>query len=145
MEKMKYYLDSNIFIYAEISSGAEGKLSKNILLLMESEKIKCVTSCLTIDEVVWKIGKETDRKTGIEVGKRMPELPNLEILPVKTTTIATALELMEKHKLGPRDSIHIATMIENGVFSAISEDSDFDKIREIKRLSPEKAAKVLKT
>ena len=70
---MKCYLDSNVFIYYEISSGINRELSGGVLKLMESGKIGGFTSCLTIDEVVWIVSKHIDKETGIKVGKKMME------------------------------------------------------------------------
>jgi len=51
-----------------------------------------------------------------------------------------AFELFERYKakgLPPRDLIHAAVMINNGLTQVISADKHFDAIKEIKRVRPE--------
>ena len=43
---------------------------------------------------------------------------------------------MEKYKIKPRDAIHAAIALENGIETIVSYDRDFDKLEEIKRLDP---------
>ncbi len=47
-----------------------------------------------------------------------------------------AQKLVEKYKIKPRDAIHSATSLSLNINEIISEDSDFDKVEELKRLSP---------
>ena len=53
---------------------------------------------------------------------------------VSSLTPLTALEFMEKYKLKPRDAFHVAIMENFGIKEIVSDDSDFDKVREIKRI-----------
>jgi len=41
-----------------------------------------------------------------------------------------------KYEIKPRDAIHAATALENGIEIIVSYDRDFDKLEEIKRLDP---------
>ncbi len=51
---------------------------------------------------------------------------------------------MEKYDLKPRDAIHLSAAIEHSVFTIISEDKDFDKVKEIERLDFVKALRKFK-
>lgn len=73
----------------------------------------------------------------------MLELLNLEIIGIKPETLRKALAIMEKYRLKPRDAIHIASMLEKEVFTIITEDSDFKKVKEIKAFSFSEFAKKL--
>ena len=44
-----------------------------------------------------------------------------------------AQSLMDKYKLSPRDSIHVASALSRKATIIISDDEDFDQIKEIKR------------
>ena len=45
------------------------------------------------------------------------------------------LSLYDQTGLDPRDAIHVASMKKLGVSTLISEDSDFDKIDELERVT----------
>jgi predicted nucleic acid-binding protein len=74
----------------------------------------------------------------------MFELP-LRIFPVYPETVYKALDFMEKYKLKPRDAIHTASMVENGVKTIVTEDPDFVRIKEIKVLKLAEFLERLKT
>lgn len=60
------YLDANVFIFVQMSSGKEGALARMILKAMEEGMFKAITNILTVDEVVWAIRKETDYTSAIK-------------------------------------------------------------------------------
>ncbi|MCK4614874.1 MAG: type II toxin-antitoxin system VapC family toxin, partial [Thermoplasmata archaeon] len=97
------------------------------------------TSSLAMDEIVWVAMKEMgDRKKALILCKSILEIPNLKILDVTGGDILKALWFMEKYsKLKPRDAIHLAVCFNAGIFTIISDDSDFNDIEEITRESLE--------
>ena len=42
-------------------------------------------------------------------------------------------EIIEKYNLKPRDAIHVASALTNNIKEIVSDDPDFDKVKEIKR------------
>ena len=48
--------------------------------------------------------------------------------------VSQAIEIYKKNKLDPRDAIHLAAMQSKKIKTIYSSDSDFDKIKEIKRI-----------
>jgi len=58
----------------------------------------------------------------------------MEFVNVDETVLTQAQRLMEKYKLGPRDAIHIACALVRKTRCIISDDEDFDKIKEITRV-----------
>ena len=127
------YLDTNIFIYASIDESEIGKKCSEIISLHLNEKKDVATSCLTWDEVVYGIRKKVGKEMSIIQGKNLIEMQNLLWLDTNNLIISKAQELMEAYNLKPRDAIHAATAIVNGIKEIISDDSDFDKVKEIKR------------
>ncbi len=115
-------------------SFAIGEQSRAIIGLLNTCKIKGITSSLTLDEVIWIVWKEKAKELGIRAGRGIFKVSNLDIVGVSKKTILSAIELMEEYDLKPRDAIHLSVAIEHGVFTIISEDKDFDKVREIERL-----------
>jgi predicted nucleic acid-binding protein len=50
--------------------------------------------------------------------------------------ISRAQTLLEEHNLKPRDAIHAATAIRNGIDKILSYDEDFDTLPNLVRVSP---------
>lgn len=137
---MTVYLDSNVFIYAvtehEISEASRQALGK-----IEKGESEAATSVLTVDEVVWIVQNQADRSTGIETGRRLLEMKNLEILDLEAGISLRSLELMENTDLNPRDSLHAASALENRVYSVVSSDKDLEGAEDIERVTVEEFAR----
>ena len=130
------YIDSNVFIYPILYQGKKADNAKKILSKMVNGEIACATSSLTLDEVMWVIINEANRKKALQIGKDILILPNLKILDVKNEHIMQSITLMEKYKkLKPRDAIHLSVCTTAGIFRFITDDADFDHISEINRIT----------
>lgn len=130
------YLDANVFIYpviyeAEVISKA--KKAKGILKRVEEGRLKAYTSTLTWDEVVWVTSKVLGFSDAINQGVKLLGFPNLGFIEVHETVIAKAQKLLEKYALKPRDAIHAASALQKGLREVISDDREFDRIKEIRR------------
>ena len=66
------------------------------------------------------------------------DMPKLRLTEVNGDLLALALSLMKKYRLDPRDSIHAATSIKEKADLMISEDTDFDRVKEFRRQGIEK-------
>ena len=130
------YLDSNVFLYPILYEGKKSKRAERILTSMVKGKTTCCTASLTIDEILWVVTNKVSRDEALEIAKDIFELPNLRILDVSAIDALNAIGLMEKYKrLKPRDAIHGAVCMGAGISTIVSDDNDFDKIKEIKRES----------
>jgi predicted nucleic acid-binding protein len=130
------YLDSNVFIYPVIyqtETQPKAKKAKEILFNIENGKLSACTSTLTWDEVVWVISKTMGRNEGINQGRKLLGFPNLEFISADENVLTLAQRLVDKYKLNPRDSIHVASALRKRTKSIISDDTDFDQVKEIKR------------
>ncbi len=132
--KATIYLDTNIFVYAAINNDILGEKCRQILSDISKDKIAAHTSSLTWDEVVYAIWKKEGKEKAIEEGKLFLQLPNISFFNVSTVIISKAQELIENYAIKPRDAIHIATAIVNGINQIVSDDPDFDKVKELKRI-----------
>jgi predicted nucleic acid-binding protein len=63
---------------------------------------------------------------------------NISILPIMNSTIIIAFEISETYKMGGRDSLIVASLLEYNIKEIYSHDKDFDKIKLIKRIDPVK-------
>jgi predicted nucleic acid-binding protein len=131
------YVDANVFIYPVIYDEnriVEANVSKSILLKIVNGEIKACTSYLTWDEIVYVISRVSGQDNGKQAGSNFLLFPNLRILGVDEEIIKYAQGLIEKYDLNPRDAIHAASAIQNGVSEIITNDNDFDAVNELKRL-----------
>ena len=127
------YLDANVFIYAAVSEKTRGERCRSLIKGISEGKENAATSALTFDEVLWRVKKERGKDAALLVGKAMLEMPNLTLLDVTGEILWEAYRLIRDYGLDPRDGIHAACCLKAGATKMISEDSDFDKVREIKR------------
>ncbi len=128
------YIDSNVFIFAALNNEELGNSAKLILEKVENRSIEASTSSLTFDEVVWIVKKNRSFEDAVSIGEAFLGMEGLHLIDVNQDLLALAISIMKKYKTDPRDSIHAATAITQKADIVISEDSDFDKITEIKRI-----------
>lgn len=132
------YVDSNVFISSFMSEDKKAQQCKTILAKISNNEITAFTSVLTWDEIVWSARKHLSIRDSLDEGKKFLEFPYLKVLDANEIIIKTSQDLMERYNLKPRDSIHAATMLINGIKQIISDDPDFDGIKKIKRIPTEK-------
>jgi predicted nucleic acid-binding protein len=138
--KREFYLDSNVFIHAAVYHEAgRGGTAKKILLRMTRGEIEGYTSSLTWDELVWVVKRIEGLDAARKAGAKFLQLANLKILSVNNV-VELAQKLIEKYDINPRDAIHLACALKNGVREIISDDSDLDKVKEITRIPLAEAA-----
>lgn len=128
------YLDTNIFIHSIIGDDLKSRSCLNVLAKVFAGNTLAGTSVLTWDEFFYVLKKEMGREKALEESKSFLSIPNLLFLDTTEEVISRAQLLSEKYILDPRDAIHAATAIVNGCKEIISDDSDFDKIKELKRI-----------
>jgi len=136
------YVDTNVFVYPTIyDEKVEKKASaaKQILMKIAEGRLKSATASLTWDELVWIIRKVFGAKIAVEEGEKFLKFPNLRILAVDEKVIKEAQKLIKKYNLKPRDAIHAACALKNGIKRILSDDPDFDRVKEIKRVELTKA------
>ena len=134
-EEKKVYIDANIFIYAAINRNEEGELSRKVLEKVKEGKLKAYTSALTFDEVFWKVKKERSKDDAIKISGAFLHFPNLRFIDVTYEITLLSLRIIKKYNLKPRDAIHAACCLVNNINTIITEDVDFDRVKELTRKS----------
>lgn len=130
------YIDSNVFIYPAIyqtEAQQKAKKAKEILHKIENGELSAYTSTLTWDEVVWVVSRVMGRNDGIAQGRKLLGFPNLKFINADENVLTQAQTLIDKYKLSPRDSIHVASALVRNIKAVISDDADFDQVQEIER------------
>ncbi|MBS3171129.1 type II toxin-antitoxin system VapC family toxin [Candidatus Woesearchaeota archaeon] len=130
-EKKTYYLDANVFIYAILNDLELGNKCREILRQAHLGKFKCITSCLTFDEILWNVRKIRPKEFN-NICSNILNL-NIKFVEVNKIILHKMTEILKKYDLKPRDTLHLATMYVNNCKEIISEDDDFDVVEEIKR------------
>lgn len=128
------YLDTNIFLNPILATDSKSDKCLEILSKIASGKIEGCTSILTWDEFLYVLQKKQGVKKSQENGKALLATPNLIFIEAGEETIKKAQNLVENYQLKPRDAIHAATAILNNCIEIASDDKDFDKIKELKRI-----------
>ncbi|MGC8848984.1 MAG: type II toxin-antitoxin system VapC family toxin, partial [Candidatus Bathyarchaeia archaeon] len=118
---------------ADEKTEVKASLAKDILLKIARGEAEAATSTLTWDELVWS----TRRLLGVEVatreGEKFLRFPNLKLLSMDGKTLWEAQRLVRIYGLKPRDAIHSASAIRNGTKEIVSDDPDFDALKELRR------------
>ena len=133
---MKVYIDANIFLYPLLKDDSKADRFKEIIFGIVTKKFDGITSVLTWDEIVFITRKFLGRKISIIEGAKFLRVPNLVFIDTTKNIIREAQRLIEIYNLKPRDAIHIATALSQNCAEIISDDLDFDVVKEIKRIAP---------
>ncbi|TES98588.1 MAG: PIN domain-containing protein [Promethearchaeota archaeon] len=131
-------IDSNIIIYALNSDLPEHEPCKELFeRIADGKEIAGIPSIVFMESyhaLVYKF-----KFLSSEVKHRLSAIldsENVIIYTISTSTILFAFEIASQYKIGGRDSLIAASLLENNVKEIYSHDADFDKINEITRVDP---------
>lgn len=134
--KAMMYLDANVFIYPHTGQGVKSDASIVLLAKVALGELEAGTSVLSWDEVQHALRRKIPKEQALEVSKNMLFMNNLLWFEADAALLEKAQFLTETCNLQPRDAIHAATAILNGCREIISDDPDFDRVKELKRVAP---------
>jgi predicted nucleic acid-binding protein len=127
------YIDSNVFVYAALNTEKLGDRARSLLSKIQRGKEQAVTSALAFDELVWVVKKHRSMEDAVSAGEALLNFPNLKLVVINGDLLVSALNLIKKYNLDPRDAIHAATALMEKAKTFVSTDSHFDRITELKR------------
>ena len=128
------YLDANFFIFALLDNTKKGEKARVMQKEIIGGKYIAFTSALALDEIMWVLIKNNKKNILRKAIEDIYAMPNLEVREVSSLVPVHALEFMEKYNLKPRDAFHAAIMKQFQLKEIASDDSDFDKVKELKRI-----------
>lgn len=131
------YIDSNIFIFAAMDRTDLGEGCRKVLQMIQDREITCASSYLTVDEVIWVLKKKLGKENAVRISKATLSLP-VKWLDVDRSIISSMIDNYRENTLDPRDCLHLSSMKANGIDTILTEDSDFDNIKGIRRLNIER-------
>ncbi|MFH0848164.1 MAG: type II toxin-antitoxin system VapC family toxin [archaeon] len=130
---MKIFLDANFLIYLNTLTGDERIPLDDLFLRLLKEEL--YTNLLVLDETLYisKTKYRVPYDTTLSFLKRII-LPYAAPIAVEESDIEDVETFLLKYGLKPSDAIHLATMEKEGVTHIVTEDEEFDRIKETKRI-----------
>jgi len=124
------FVDANFLIYLNL--GVK-EVEDYYLKLLSEESL--ATDPLVLDEVIYV----SKKKYGVRLEDTLDfldniVLPNSVVLPVTINEYRRAREVMLKYSVSPSDALHVAVMLNNSIRRILSEDTDFDRVKEVERV-----------
>jgi predicted nucleic acid-binding protein len=126
------YIDSNIFLYAILDPASRGEKARGVIKAVREGETNASTSYLTFDEVFWKVQKEKGFENALIAARALLEMPNLRFIDVDRGVVNGAMDLIKKYRLHPRDALHASSAMALDA-QIVSEDKDFDRVKEVRR------------
>ena len=131
---MKVYLDANFFIFAAFDATEKGKAARILLKDIVTGKKEARTSTLALDEVLWVLRRNGEQQQMRKNIEQIYAIPHLRIISGSSMIPLRALFYIEQYALKPRDAFHCAFMEEENLSLIVTDDADFDKVKEVKRI-----------
>lgn len=131
-------LDSNIIVYALNSDLPEHSYCKSLFeKVAKGEEIIAVPSIVFMESYhalvyAYKFDSAEVKKKLIAI----IDSKNVVIFDISTSTILYAFEIAGQYKIGGRDSLITASLLESNIKKIYSHDKHFDKLKEIERIDP---------
>ncbi|MBI2043013.1 PIN domain-containing protein [Candidatus Pacearchaeota archaeon] len=134
-------IDSNILVYAfDSSEKSKHKKARELLKKCWKGEQKFAVSTQNLSEffvnVTKKIEKPISKEDGAKIVNSILEFEGFLKLEPKKETISKAMIISIRNNMNYWDSLITATMIENEIFSAYTENARDFKIDEVKIINP---------
>jgi predicted nucleic acid-binding protein len=141
---VKYFLDSNVFMYA---AGREHPLKAPCLAILRrvaADEIEALTNTEVLQEILYRHTAIGERDRGLRLARLAVDQVGGEILPVTLEDMRHAFDLVERYgaAINSRDAVHAATMLTRSLTHVISADRHLDMIEGITRVDPQEAARL---
>ncbi len=136
---MKIFIDTNIPMYA---AGKEHHLKSGCVKILDaaaSGELEAFTDSEVFQEILYRYYHINQIDIGFQVFDLFSTIMNGNVLPVKYQDVNQARLLAESELaagLSPRDLIHLAVMLNNGIDTIATTDRAFSSIDAIKVYAP---------
>ncbi len=132
---MKAFVDSPLLIYLNTVTNPTTRIIYESFYLDILSKYKLYTDVLVLDEVIYVSKKKYGIPYNISIEFiESIVLPYVSIISLGEDEYRLASKLLVEYGLKPSDALHLAAMINNGINVIVSEDREFDKLENVKRL-----------
>jgi uncharacterized protein len=133
------FMDTSIPIYAAGRPSDQKDACARLLEKVESGALKVAIDTEVIQEIMCRFHRLDMDESGLDLCENVLRL-GMRVLPVSRRDVEEALRLSRKYisnKIPPRDTLHAAVMLNNGIASVITLDKHFgDVVKEVSRVEP---------
>lgn len=107
-----------------------------VLERVAAGSLEAATNSEVVQELLFVLTRRSQPREALRLAARVIALfPDL--LPVTRGDMLLACDIVAQHPRMPvRDAVHAATMLNNGLKTIVSVDSDFDQLPAIQRILP---------
>lgn len=136
---MQVFLDTNIFLYAAGASHPWREACAMVLRRVAEGSLDATTNSEVIQEILYVLTRRGRRDDGVKLARQLMALfPDL--LPVTRGDMVDVCRVLDRYPaLSVRDAVHVGTMLRSGLKTIVSVDPDFDRVSEIRRVSPDES------
>jgi predicted nucleic acid-binding protein len=135
----EYFLDTSIVVYAAGKPSEHKEPCLNVLQNVKTRKMSVALDTEVVQEILYRYHRLGLHREAVKLAWYMLRLKP-RILAVSQKDIESSLHLYSKYSpqgIPPRDTIHVATMLNNGIRKIITTDKHFgDVITEVERIDP---------
>ncbi len=136
---MSIFLDTCIPMYAAGNKHPYQKSCQEIIAAAAAGEMKVWTNTEVFQEILYRFFHIKEKQRGFELFDSFYKIMEGQILSVTAADTFLARELAGKYSksgFSPRDLIHLAVMINNGINKIITTDSQFSRVNGIQIITP---------
>jgi len=135
----QYFLDVNIIIYAAGQSSEYKEPCTRVLHNMKSGNLSAVIDTEIVQEILYRYHRLGLYDEAVKLAWYLLKLKP-RVLSISQRDVESSIQLYHKYAskgIPPRDTIHLATMLNNQITKIITVDKHFGKIiNEVERIDP---------
>ena len=130
---MKVFLDASFLIYLNSSTHDERDAIDNLFKELLSKEL--YINLLVIDETLYisKVKYKVPYDATMSFFKSIL-LPYVQLIPIEESDLEAVERHLLKYDIKPSDAIHLATMEKKGIVNVVTEDEEFDRVKEVHRI-----------
>ena len=128
------FIDSNVFIYVLVKSPKDDYIIAKRILQRIEEGEEAITSTAVIQEIVDWLEYNNRRREVETLLTAINSYITMKKAKVSWNEIMEAIGDMKKYDLDLVDALTLQTMKKNDVKEIYTNDKDFDRVKEVKRI-----------
>jgi predicted nucleic acid-binding protein len=132
---VKIFVDTPLFIYLNTLADSKYRIIYENFYVDILTRYKPYTDILVLDELLYVSRKKYSIPYDVTIEFiESCILPYISILNLGEDEYNRAVDIIKRYNLKPSDAIHAGAMLSNDIDLIVSEDKEFDRIREIRRI-----------